>query len=252
MRQTLSPRNRSDSQSHEDHLGQARPGIGPAVQRRDQSRHGDVKKTTRGQGQRIRQRAEGTLQAEVRRYSPEDRGQSRGHVHEKGPAPGHARMDENREVPDTVRDLVGGHGKGRHQPEWEAGQEGGRDQHAIQGVVDAVADDDKDTRRARAVVVRLSVVRVLRVRVATMRVPRVSMSAMLMALVRVATMIVITVVVTCMRVAAPIRVRVPPEHELLNDKEDSQAHEQCRAHSVRAFRSNTFDRLRQERQERRA
>jgi hypothetical protein len=49
----------------------------------------------------------------------------------------------------------------------------------------------------------------------------------------------------------PVGMRVPPEHELLNDKKDPQSDQQCHANAARAPRSNTFNGIRKERQQRR-
>lgn len=50
----------------------------------------------------------------------------------------------------------------------------------------------------------------------------------------------------------PVGIRVPPEHELLNDEKDPQPCEQRDTNALRAFRSNTFNRIRKQRQQRRA
>ena len=72
-------------------------------------------------------------------------------------------VDQERKVPDPVRDLVCGHGKGRQQPQDPVLEEGRGDQHPVQGVVDAVPDQDQHARGVRCRAHRVSVVVIMRV-----------------------------------------------------------------------------------------
>lgn len=139
-------------------------------------------------------------------------------------------MDEDREVPDAMRDLVRRDGEGRHQTQREAGQKSGGDQYPIQRVMNAVADDDEDPRSG----MRPMVVPVGTMIVAVMAVP-----------------VVATLGGTAVLLPMPVGMCVPPEHELLNDKEDPQPDQQSNANALSASRSNTFNRLRKKRQQRR-
>ena len=51
-------------------------------------------------------------------------------------------------------------------------------------------------------------------------------------------------------VAMPIRMRMPPQHQLLDDKEHAESHEHRGTDGVRPIRPNTLHSLRQQREQR--
>lgn len=128
--------------------------------------------------------------------------------------------------------------------------------------MDAVTDDDQNAGRPIATIrvlagaVRMAVVMVMIVTMvimAMMIVIVVVMSVWLVATGSVAFVPTVIVSVPALLVpilAMTIRMRVPPEHELLDNKKDPQAHEQRDTDSLRPLRSNTLDRLGQECQQR--
>jgi hypothetical protein len=120
MRQTFGPGNRPDTQPHEDYLSKTRTRIGSTMQARNEARHGYVKEAGGRERESVGQRAEGTLQAEECSYAAHYRRKAGRHVHRERPAPGHTGVDQDREVPDAMRDLVRCDGKGRDQTKGEA------------------------------------------------------------------------------------------------------------------------------------
>ena len=142
--------------------------------------------------------------------------------------------------------------EGGHKAERKAGQESGCDQHAVQSVVNAVADDDQHARRRGAAgisAMRLSVV--VRMRIAVIM--PVSLSAVMPMSIGVimgvpvciaVIMSVRMIMAVTMRMPITIPVRVPPQHELLDDEEHTETHQQSDPDRVRAVRPNTLHRLR--------
>ncbi len=143
-------------------------------------------------------------------------------------------MNQDREVPDPVGNLMRGDGEGRHQAERKARQKGRCDQHTIQCVVNAVANDDQHARRRSAAGVAVVCVRV---RIAVI------MSVCLVRSMCVPVGMVVPMSVS-MIMPITIRVRVPPQHELLDDKEHTETHQHRGPDRVRALRPNTLHRLR--------
>ena len=138
MSQPLGHRDRADAEADEQDLGRTGARVRPALQSRDEPRHGDVQEPGGGEGQRVGQGPHGLLQGEVGDEGAQDRGNPGGQVQHQRPALGEPGMDQEGEVPDPVRDLVGGDGEGGEQPQRGVLEEGSRDQHPVQGVVDAV------------------------------------------------------------------------------------------------------------------
>ena len=129
-----------------DRPGACSPGMRPG--------DGDVEEPGRGKGQRVRQRAERLPQREV----GDDGAQRPRPGRWRGSAPAPAAATSRRapgcaKVPDAVRDLVRGHGEGGDEAERGVLEEGGRDQHAVEGVVQAVTAQHEDTGGAVAAVV---------------------------------------------------------------------------------------------------
>ena len=159
----------------------------------------------------------------------------RSHVHDQGPAAGHPRVNQDREVADPVGDLVRGDGKRGHKAERETRQEGRRDQYTVESVVHAIADDDQHTRcRGTTVVVPVAILVTVPMIVAVvMRRP-------------------VAEPITDMRMSGlpmhlvTIRPGVPPQHQLLDEEEHAKPHEQCRPDGVGAVRPDTLHRFRQQ------
>src|SRR5581483_4991391 len=120
-------------------------------------------------------------------------------------------MDEDGEIAHSMGNLVGGNGEGREQSEREARQECGGDQHAIQGVMDAVANDHECAGGRSAGVMAMAVV---------------DMGFAMMVVVVAMFVVMMSVRLSGRAVAAGIvavGMRVPPQHELLDNEEDSEA-----------------------------
>jgi hypothetical protein len=111
-------------------------------------------------------------------------------------------------------DLMGGYRQCRHQTQWDVGQESRRDQDAVQGVVDAVANENEDPGRAGvAVIVPMAE--------PVMAVPMVTL----------------------------LGVSVPPEDELLDDEEDSQTGHHRGTHRMCTFGPDSLHRFREQPQQ---
>ena len=82
---------------------------------------------------------------------PEHRGEPGGQIQNQRPLAREPRVHQQRKVPDAVRNLVGGDGKGRDEAERDVMEKGGRNEHPIEGVVDAVTDQYQNTRGTLAV-----------------------------------------------------------------------------------------------------
>ena len=150
-------------------------------------------------------------------------------------------MHQDREVAHPVRNLVRRDGEGRHKAQRKTRQESRSDQHSVERVMNAIADDDEDTRRGGAtmvvpIVVRTSVVMTV---IMTVRV----------AIAVIVRMRLVPVPINPMLVRVPIPMRVPPQHQLFDDEKHPEPDEQCRADGVRALRPNTLHRLGQQRQQ---
>ena len=83
--------------------------------------------------------APSTEASPVARFSNSARCRENPGVHQQG------------KVPDAVRNLVGRDGKGRDEAQRDVVEKRGRNQHAIEGVVDAVTDQYQDARGTLAV-----------------------------------------------------------------------------------------------------
>src|SRR5262245_54225769 len=108
-----------------------------------------------------------------------------------------------------MRDLMSGYGECRQQPERKVRQKSRGNQHAVERVVDAVANDDKNTRGS------------------------------------VTTMVVVMVPIVVM----PVGVRVPPQHRLLNYEKDTEPEQERHPDGVGTLRPNTLHGLRQQREQ---
>ncbi len=130
-----------------------------------------------------------------------------------------------------MRNLVRGYGEGRDQPQREARQKRRGDQYAVEGVMYAVTDDDQHTGRrvANIVAVVVTVMMMIMMVVVVVRVPAAVAAP------------------TCV---VPVGMRVPPQHELLDDEEDPEAYQERGADPLGTLRSNMLDRLRQQREKR--
>ncbi len=84
--ETLGPRYYPHPQGDQRDLGQARPGIGSAMQRGDQPRDGDVQKAGGGDRQRIGEQSQDAPQSEVGSNPPQHRSQASGHVQQQSSA----------------------------------------------------------------------------------------------------------------------------------------------------------------------
>ena len=163
-------------------------------------------------------------QAVVRRDRPDHRGDAGGEIEQQRARAREPRVHQDGEVPDAVRDLVRGHCESRHQAEGEAAEEGRGDQHSVERVVEAVPDQHQDARGLLAQV--------------------------LVPVRRVMVPIAVVTVVVFGRVLI-LRVSVPPEHQLLDDEEDPEPQHQRQSDVVGARGAGSFDRLGQQRQQRR-
>lgn len=239
VRQALRPGDRRHAQPHQDHLSKTRARVDPTMQARDQPGDRYIEEARRRQCESIRKRADRSLEPKVRGDAANDGGQASGHVHDQSPAARHARVDQDREVADPVGDLMRGDGKRGHKAERETRQEGCCDQDAVESVVDAVADDDQDTRRRGAamvvtIVVRMPVLVCVPMVVPVMRMPNAMVVPVVMRVSGLPTRLV------------TIRPRVPPQHQLLDEEEHAKPHEQRDPDGVRAFRPDTRYRFRQQ------
>ncbi len=222
------------------------------MQRGYQPRHGDIEKARGRQGERVRQHPQHAPQSEIRPNTPQHRRQAGGHVQQQRAPLRHARMHEQREVSQPVRDLMGGDGERSHQPEGPVLQKGGCNENSVQHVVDAIADEHEHSRRLVAVRVVVSV----------------DMTVIMGVVMTVGVLLRlrVTVAVPTARLVAPLqrrgplppvssplmRMSVPPQHHLLNDKKDAQPDDERNPNPMRAVRPNTLHGLRQKRQQRRA
>ena len=93
-----------------------------------------------GHGQRERQRRERGLEREVADDAADHGGQAGQQVERQRAPARHARVQQHREVADFLRNLVRHDGERRDDAEVHVGEEGGGDQHAVEHVVQGVAD----------------------------------------------------------------------------------------------------------------
>src|SRR6202165_5748003 len=90
------------------------------------------------------------LQAEVTAHASEDRGGGREQIHRERLGARIAGVQKDQEVTYFLRNFVRDDGNGGDDAELDALQESGGDQHAVDEVVNGIADDDQ--RAAAAVV----------------------------------------------------------------------------------------------------
>ncbi len=112
------------------------------------------------------------------------------------------------------------HREGGHQAERETRQKGGGDQNAVQGVVNAVADDDKDPRRGVPTVVVVMPVRRVVLSSTTVCMTGLMPMTTVVGLANLGAMTMVMTFAEPLRVAmrVPIRTRVPPQHQLFDEK----------------------------------
>lgn len=245
MDQRLSPRDDPYPEPHQQHLGETRPRIRPTVKSRDETGNGDVEKTGRSQRECIRQGFLGLTQAEIRQDTAQHRCQAGRHVQQERPPARHAGVQKNCEVADPMRNLMRRNGQRRHQPQRHIGQKRRRDEDAIEGVMDAVPDENKHPSRAAMIMLRMVVsvamamamvmVMVIMPVVAVANrvvVPRLAppgdLTCMAAATERVTRMRRRTMPRVLRRILGLLGMGVPPQHELLDDEEHPEPHHQRR------------------------
>lgn len=118
-------------------------------------------------------------------------------------------------------------GEGRHQTQREARQKRGRDQNPVQGVMNAVTNDDQDTGSGMAMVMVVMAVRVL---------VGMTVATMVVAVRRIGRTPVAPVIVA-------VGMRVPPKHELLDHEKDAKTRKQGDPDAVRTSGTDTLDSL---------
>ena len=89
-------------------------------------------------------------------HAADDRRQAGEQVQRQRTAARHARMKQHGEVADFLRNLVRHDGERGHDAEVHVGQEGRRDQHAVEHVVQGIADQHQRTARLAARVIVLT------------------------------------------------------------------------------------------------
>ncbi len=255
VNEALRPGNHPHPQPYQHHLREARPGVRPPVQRGNEAGDGDVQESRSRYGQRIREHAHGPAKAEVRDDSAHHRGQASGHVQYQRPPLRHAGVHEERKVTEPVRNLVRRNRKRRDKAQRLVLQKGRRDKNPVQHVVNAVAYEDQDARRflaRRAVPVVMPVVMVMPVAaIVVVVVTMIPSSLMRLGLMRLGLMRLsfLRLMHRVLRLGIAMRVRVPPQHNLFDHKENAEAHDERDADVVRAFCSNTFHRLWEQREQ---
>ena len=144
LRQTLGRCDHRDTGRDQSHLDRARAWIGAAMETRDETGDGDVEETRGRESERVRQRTLRLTQSKVRHYCAEHGSDAGREIEHERPRARQPRLHEDGEIPDTMRDLVCGHGEGREDAQLHTTQEGGSDERAIERVVEAVAHEHQN------------------------------------------------------------------------------------------------------------
>ena len=122
---------------------QLRGGVFPwhaLLQLRDQVGHRDVDETARGDDEQVGEQRLPRPDDEVADHAAGHGRQPRQRVVGQRPAPREACVEQHDVVAHLLRDLVRDDRQRGHDAQAHVGQEGGRDDHAVAEVVDAVAD----------------------------------------------------------------------------------------------------------------
>jgi len=221
----------SDSGCDEHYLDGTGPSVGASMEPRDETGDRDIKETGGCKRERVGQRSLRLAQSKIRHYCAENRGDPGREIEQQRPRARQPGLHEDGEVTHPVRDLMRSHGESRQDAQLHTAKKGCGDECAIECVVQAVANQ---YQHARGTIAGLfcSV---------TMPVPGARL------------MCIVGVLRTGGRTAIiEVRVRVPPQHQFLDDEEHPESREQHQSDAMCAGRAGARHRFGQQREQRRS